>query len=93
MKTSRSIDRNPRGFIIGAILGVGLIAIPLVTVAAFVGGALAAAPPAVLKATRGTHEVINTMMMNFIIGAVVSWLVGKLRSSPETVHTPPIPEA
>ena len=30
MKTSRSIDRNPRGFIIGAVLGVGLIAIPLV---------------------------------------------------------------
>lgn len=71
----------------------GAVAVPLLVLAAFLGGAVAAAPPAVLKATRGTHEVINTMMMNFIIAGVVSYFVGRLRSSPETVHTKPILDA
>jgi simple sugar transport system permease protein len=69
----------------------GLVAMPLLTVAAFAGGLVAAAPPAILKAVRGTHEVIVTMMMNFIVLAVVNWLLTHVRVSPEAVWTREVP--
>jgi simple sugar transport system permease protein len=69
----------------------GLVAVLLVCSAAFMGGALAASIPAVLKATRGTHEVINTMMMNFIIISVVNWLLQYFRESEEVVRTRAVP--
>ena len=37
------------------------------------GGAIGAVPGA-LRAYYGAHEVINTIMLNFIVGAVVLWL-------------------
>jgi len=57
--------------------------------AGFAGGAVAAAVPAVLKATRGTHEVIVTIMMNFIVIAGVHWMLNRIPNlkEPETVHT------
>jgi simple sugar transport system permease protein len=55
------------------------VAVPVLLAAAFAGGAVAAAPPAVLKAARGTHEVINTMMMNFIVLGVVYWWLGRIQ--------------
>lgn len=70
----------------------GPVAVPLMLVAAATGGALAAAPPAVLKAYRGSHEVIHTMMMNFIVVAVVNWILAGIAVH-ETVHTPPVLEA
>jgi simple sugar transport system permease protein len=70
-----------------------LIASTVVIAAAFFGGALAALIPAVLKATRGTHEVINTMMMNFILVSVVNWLLRYYRESEEVVRTRALPEA
>lgn len=69
------------------------VAIPTLVVAAFAGGALAALIPAVLKATRGTHEVINTMMMNFIVISTVNWLLRDFRESAEVVRTAPVPDA
>lgn len=71
----------------------GIIAVLLVSLAAVAGGAAAATIPAVLKATRGTHEVINTMMMNFILISVVNWLLGYFRESPEVVRTRAVPES
>jgi simple sugar transport system permease protein len=41
-------------------------AIPLLIFSAAVGGALWAALPALFKAYRGSHEVITTIMLNFI---------------------------
>ena len=83
-----------------AAVGLGLpagtpaiVAVPLMTAAAFVGGAMAAAPPAVLKATRGTHEVIVTIMMNFIVLSTVNWLLGFVRESREVVRTPAVSES
>lgn len=70
-----------------------VIAVPIIAIAALLGGALAASVPAVLKATRGTHEVINTMMMNFIVISVVNWLLHFVRESPEVVRTRAVPEA
>src|SRR5918912_2020269 len=48
--------------------------VPLAILAAILMGALWAAIPGVLKAKTGAHEVITTIMMNFIALALVSWL-------------------
>lgn len=65
------------------------IAIPLCLLAAFAAGALAGATAGALKALRGAHEVIVTIMLNFVIVAVLSD-VGKRLYERETVHTRPI---
>src|SRR5437660_561084 len=44
----------------------GWILIPLACVAAILSGALWGAIPGILKAKFGSHEVINTIMLNFI---------------------------
>ena len=55
--------------------------------AGMLAGALWAAIPGVLKATRGTHEVINTLMLNFIAVALINyWLTGPLAVT-GTMHT------
>src|ERR1041384_7373494 len=48
--------------------------IPLVCLVAILSGAIWAAIPGVLKARFGSHEVINTIMMNFIAVGVASAL-------------------
>lgn len=53
-----------------AVLGV-----PLIFLAAAIGGALWAAIPAYLKAYRGTNEVIVTLLMNFVAIHIVSYAV------------------
>jgi general nucleoside transport system permease protein len=50
------------------------ILIPLACAAAVAAGAVWAAIPGVLKARFGSHEVINTIMMNFIADGVASAL-------------------
>src|SRR5713226_9132006 len=47
--------------------------VPLCFVAAIAAGAVWGAIPGVLKARFGSHEVINTIMMNFIAVALVSY--------------------
>ncbi len=70
-----------------------LVAIPLITLAAAAGGWLAALLPGALKAFRHTHEVITTMMMNFILISGVNYLLGIVRESPEVVRTAPVAAA
>ena len=48
--------------------------VPLACAAAILAGAVWAAIPGVLKARFGSHEVINTIMMNFIAAGVTSAL-------------------
>lgn len=50
---------------IGPILG---------TLAAFFAGACWGAIPGWLRAYRGSHEVINTIMMNFVAAGLCSWV-------------------
>jgi simple sugar transport system permease protein len=52
-----------------------LIHIPMVIVAGIVGGLLWGAIPGLLKAFTGAHEVINTIMLNFIAILLVDWLI------------------
>ena len=50
-----------------------VLLVPLCMMAAVAAGAFWAAIPGVLKARFGSHEVINTIMMNFIAVALVSY--------------------
>lgn len=49
------------------------VLVPLCCFAAIASGAFWGAIPGVLKAKFGSHEVINTIMLNFIAIAIVSW--------------------
>ena len=59
-----------------------LILIPLLILASAAGGALWAAVPGFLKARFGVHEVINTIMMNFIAVGLTSYFVINLLREP-----------
>lgn len=78
---------------VGSYLGnvSPLIAIPICLLAAAAGGGAWALLPAYLKAKRGAHEVITTMMMNFIALAGVNYLISAYFHMPETVHTAELP--
>ena len=75
-----------------ALVGLGLggwpapLALALTIAAAAAAGALWGAIPGVLKARFGAHEVINTIMLNFIAFALVSYL-GRPHFEPATVRT------
>ena len=65
------------------------ILLPVTILSGMVAAALWALLPAVLKAKVGAHEVINTIMMNFIALALVQYL-GHFAFEHATVHTAPI---
>ncbi len=49
--------------------------IPLVLMGGIIGGALWGLIPGMLKAYTGAHEVINTIMLNFIAIRLTDWLI------------------
>jgi ABC-type uncharacterized transport system permease subunit len=53
----------------------GLVAVPIVVFAGFVGGALWGGIPGVLRAKTGAHEVISTIMLNSIALFMTRWLI------------------
>jgi len=65
------------------------VAVPLCLLAALAGGALVGAIPGWLKARRGAHEVITTIMLNFVVRAAMVG-VGLYVFERESVHTRPI---
>jgi simple sugar transport system permease protein len=84
------------GTLVGAYLdlptGIHLIATLL---GGFIGGMLWGAIPGILKAWLGSHEVINTIMLNFIAIFFVSFMVtGPIKDpNPSTVQSLPLMEA
>ena len=66
-----------------AATAVGLIPLPvpawlhllLAVMAGFAGGVLWALVPAYLRAYRGVSEVVTTLMLNYVAGYLVSWLL------------------
>lgn len=58
------------------------ILIPLCILSAAAGGALWAAVPGILKAKTGVHEVIVTIMMNWIAASLTFFLVLKFKAPP-----------
>lgn len=67
-----------------------VLLIPVCIASGFLAGALWAAIAGYLKARFGSHEVINTIMLNFIALAMVSYLVNNIYVVPATIHTPEI---
>jgi simple sugar transport system permease protein len=76
-----------------------IIHIPLALMAGALGGLLWGAIPGVLKAFTGAHEVINTIMLNFIAIRMTDWLIKSkdpiilLDPASSTPRTPPIAES
>ncbi|MHA1236572.1 MAG: ABC transporter permease subunit [Candidatus Hodarchaeales archaeon] len=71
------------GFGLNLYFGITLpaiVMIPLLLIAGMVGGALWAFIPGLLKAKRGVHEVITTIMLNYVALTLMVFLVGDLSS-------------
>jgi general nucleoside transport system permease protein len=59
-----------------------VLAVPVLLVVSAAGGALWGAIPGYLKARFGVHEVINTIMLNFIAVGLTSYLVVNVLKEP-----------
>jgi len=62
-------------------LGFGVSLPPVIhvvvcVIGAFVGGAVIGWIPGVLKAATGAHEVIVTIMLNYVLAYFLSWILG-----------------
>ncbi len=67
------------------------IHLPLALTAGFAAGALWAAIAGLLKAYRGAHEVITTIMLNYIAYSLSDWLInGPMRGAGTAPQSPPI---
>jgi ABC-type uncharacterized transport system permease subunit len=53
----------------------GIVALPIIVLAGFLGGAMWGGIPGVLRARTGAHEVITTIMLNSIALFMTRWLV------------------
>jgi simple sugar transport system permease protein len=80
-----------------ALTGLGLpvgtplvLALPLCMIAAGLAGGVVGSVPAYLKTRFGAHEVIVTIMLNFIVLALLNWFIAAHLHVPETLHTPEI---
>lgn len=87
-------------FFIGAICGtfVGyafnlptIIHLPLTLLAGFLGGAIWAYFPTIMRQKLGVSEIITTIMTNYIATLLISYLTNyPMRDSPTTPETPPV---
>lgn len=68
------------------------VLLPLGLASAAAGGAATASLAGWLKSARGVHEVITTLMTNFIAAAIAGELMGRLAVT-ATVRTETLPEA
>jgi ABC-type uncharacterized transport system permease subunit len=62
-----------------------IIHVPLALLAGCLGGALCAGIPGLLKAKVGAHEVITTIMINYIAISFTNWLVTGPMQDPNTI--------
>ena len=76
--------------LVGLLLPAGipaLLCLPIYILAAAAGGGVVGAVPGVLKARFGAHEVIVTIMLNFIVLALLNYLTSAKLHVPDTLHT------
>src|ERR1051326_6296695 len=76
--------------LVGLILPAGipaLVTIPVYIVAAAIGGGAVGALPGALKAKFGAHEVIATIMLNFIVLALLNYLTVAHLKVEGSLHT------
>ena len=75
---------------VGLILPTGLpslIVLPVFILAAGLGGGIVGGIPGVLKAKFGAHEVITTIMLNFVMMALLNYLVAVHFKVEGSLHT------
>ena len=87
-------------FFIGAICGTfvgyafklpAIIHLPLTMFAGFLGGAIWAYFPTIMRQKLGISEIITTIMTNYIATFLISYLTNyPMRDSPTTPETPPV---
>jgi len=89
-------------FYIGALVGVwvgysfrdlpAIVHLPLALICAALGGAIWAGIPGYLKAKTGAHEVITTIMANYIAFRLTEYLVNNPMKDPDSIvpRTPTI---
>ena len=65
-----------------------LVAAPICAIAAMIAGGATAAVPGVLRAKFGASEVIVTIMLNFVVLALLNYTITAHLHVPETLHTP-----
>ena len=82
------------GGFLAALIGLALpaatpaiVAGVLCAVGAGVGGGAVGAVPGILRARFGAHEVITTIMLNFVVLALLGWAVSAHLAVPESLHT------
>jgi len=85
------------GGFLAAVVGLAMpaatpavIAILVCCAAAAAGGGVVGAVPGWLRTRFGAHEVITTIMINFIVLALLNWVIATHLHVPETLHTPEI---
>lgn len=72
----------------------GIIKLPLILLLSAAAGAVWGFFPGILKAGKNIHEVLTTILMNYIAIHLTSSLVkGPLRGDPTLVKTPMLPES
>lgn len=82
------------GGFVAAVVGLSLppglpwiAMLPVYIAAAALGGGIVGGIAGELKARFGAHEVITTIMLNFIVLALLSYLTSAHLKVPETLHT------
>jgi simple sugar transport system permease protein len=76
--------------LVGLILPTGLpslVVLPVFMLAAGLGGGIVGGIPGVLKAKFGAHEVITTIMLNFVVMALLNYLVASHLKVEGSLHT------
>jgi general nucleoside transport system permease protein len=76
--------------ILGLVLPAGipaLLVLPLYVIVAGAAGAIVGGVPGVLKAKFGAHEVITTIMLNFVVLALLNYLISARFNVEDTLHT------
>src|SRR6185312_13181761 len=78
------------GAMAAAVVGIEFPGLPwpiapaLAILAAFAAGAAWGAIPGWLRVRRGSHEVINTIMLNFVAAGLTSWMTLYLFKNPDS---------
>jgi ABC-type uncharacterized transport system permease subunit len=70
-----------------------IIHLPLAIAAGAIGGAIWAGIPGYLKAKTGAHEVINTIMMNYVAFRLVEFLISSPLKDPNSSAVQSLPVA
>lgn len=76
--------------LVGLALPAGipsLLVLPVYMLAAGLGGGIVGGIPGILKARFGAHEVITTIMLNFVVLALLNYLISARFKVHDTLHT------